>query len=226
MLAFWCFYDRYRKSTVEIRWVKSAEYVRIYNAINSEQAAPKAYLYPLPVVLLASPARDPCFWLSLTVPIDTNIGPQSRIGSATGKITKKSVKTGSGSGWGELGKSLFETVGRWAAHGFSWEAIPIRDCSWIERISVQFSVRLNGLMIYWWFERAGRLGERSWVGGTAICWWYILYIRLSIRWHLRCSSVGHPGSSLSRYVTLVWSRGQSCCKRHALHGDLFSRAWT
>ena len=69
VLAFWCIYNRNRKNTVEIRWVKSVDYVRIYNAINSEQAAAKADLYPLPVVLLASPAREPCFWLLLTVPI-------------------------------------------------------------------------------------------------------------------------------------------------------------
>ena len=69
MLAFCCIYNRNRKHTGEIRWVKSVEYVRIYNAINSEQTAAKAYLYPLPVVLLASPAREPFFWLSLTVPI-------------------------------------------------------------------------------------------------------------------------------------------------------------
>ena len=52
-------------------WVKSGQYVRIYNAINSAQSAAKTYLYPLPVVLLASPAREPCFWLSLTVLITT-----------------------------------------------------------------------------------------------------------------------------------------------------------
>ena len=46
---------------MEIRWVKSVEYVQIYNAINSEQPAAKANLYPLPVVLLASPARGPVF---------------------------------------------------------------------------------------------------------------------------------------------------------------------
>ena len=68
-LAFWCFYNRNKKNTVEMRWVKSVEYVRIYNAINSEQPATKANVYPLPVVLLASPARELCFWLSLTVPI-------------------------------------------------------------------------------------------------------------------------------------------------------------
>ena len=54
-------------NTVEIRWLKSVDYVRIYNAVNSEQPAAKADLHPLPVVLLASPAREPCFWLSLTV---------------------------------------------------------------------------------------------------------------------------------------------------------------
>ena len=68
VLAFWCFYNRNKKNTVEIRWLKSV--VQIYNAVNSEQpAAAKADLYPLPVVLLASPAREPYFWLYLTVPI-------------------------------------------------------------------------------------------------------------------------------------------------------------
>ena len=63
MLAFWCFYNRNRKNTVGIRWLKSVDYVQIYNAVNSEQPAAKADLYPLPVVLLASPAREPSFWL-------------------------------------------------------------------------------------------------------------------------------------------------------------------
>ena len=48
---------------VETRWLKSVDYVRLYNAANSEQPAAKADLYPLPVVLLASPAREPYFWL-------------------------------------------------------------------------------------------------------------------------------------------------------------------
>ena len=58
VLAFWCFYNRNRKNTVEIRWVKSVAYVRIYNAINSEQPAAKADLYPPPVVFLASPCES------------------------------------------------------------------------------------------------------------------------------------------------------------------------
>ena len=37
VLAFWCFYNKNRKNTVEIRWVKIVECVPIYNAINSEQ---------------------------------------------------------------------------------------------------------------------------------------------------------------------------------------------
>ena len=71
VLSFLCFYNRNRKNIVEIWWVQSVEYVRIYNAINSdlEQPAAKANLYPLPVVLLASPAREPWFWLWLTIGI-------------------------------------------------------------------------------------------------------------------------------------------------------------
>ena len=42
MLEFWCFYNRKRKNTVEIRWFKSVDYVQIYNAVNSEQPAAKA----------------------------------------------------------------------------------------------------------------------------------------------------------------------------------------
>ena len=55
--APWYFYIRNRKNTVEIQWVKSVEYVWIYNAIDSEQPAAKVNLYPLPVVLLASHVR-------------------------------------------------------------------------------------------------------------------------------------------------------------------------
>ena len=65
-IVSFCFFDNKKKSV---------EYVRIYNAINSEQPAAKAYLYTLPVVLLASPAREPCFWLSLTVLIELRVWP-------------------------------------------------------------------------------------------------------------------------------------------------------
>ena len=67
-------YNGNRKNTVEIRWVKCVAYVRIYNAINSEQPAAMAYLFPLLVVLLASPAQEPRFWLSLTVLITHSLG--------------------------------------------------------------------------------------------------------------------------------------------------------
>ena len=40
MLAFCCFYNRNRKNTLEIRWLKSVDYVQIYNAVNSERMLP------------------------------------------------------------------------------------------------------------------------------------------------------------------------------------------
>ena len=48
--------------------------------------------------------------------------------------------------WGEFHEPLSETVGRRPVNGFGWEAIPTRDCSWIKRVSIYFSMGPNGLV--------------------------------------------------------------------------------
>ena len=72
--------------------------------------------------------------------------------------------------WGELRELLSETVSRRTVNGFGWEAIPIRDCSWIKGISIHFSIGPNGLLFILVVGACRALGGRSWVGGTAICW--------------------------------------------------------
>ena len=57
-----------------MRWVKSADYVRTYNAINSEQPAAKANMYPLPVVLLDTSAQE-LFLATVEVGINWNNYP-------------------------------------------------------------------------------------------------------------------------------------------------------